>query len=316
MKKFMLIGALLLVGCTTQFARQARPLKQTYVHKYGLEIDKGDWARRGECGQVVTVRKDGVKVTECYDSGQLHGATTYSFPHSEIIAKVEVYERGVLASVTTNFRTGLPLQEICYLPADERHMTAWYEDGTPRSSEIYYSQRLNWGEYYTATNMADSWVIDGEGTRLVRDSAGQVEVEEVIANGQPVKATTYYAASGEPKEISFFCDGRKEGECYTYLEGGLPNTIEQWHHGELDGELVSFSNGQRVGIMPYVKGERHGLEKLLGPEGEVVEEVCWRQGQRHGQDKFFIDGEEKVDWYHHNHIVSRHTYEKLNPRES
>jgi antitoxin component YwqK of YwqJK toxin-antitoxin module len=314
MKKFSYLALLALcAGCSNQYASRQNPLTRTYVHKYGLEVDKSDWEKRGECGTIVTIRKDGVKVTESYEDGKRHGPITYSFPHSESIASVEIYRHGVLASATDGYDTGLPKQEIRYLPGNERHVTQWYEDGTPRSSEIYYGKLLNWGEYYSPLNVADSWVIDGEGMRLLRDSRGNLEMEEMVCNGQTARATTFYA-SGDPASITYFAGGKRHGERRTFLEGGLPQTVEHWSDGELNGDVVSYANGRRSAITPYVNGERNGIEKIFGVSGEVVEEITWREGQKHGPDTFMLAGGEKMDWYHHDHMVSKHTYDKLNPQ--
>jgi antitoxin component YwqK of YwqJK toxin-antitoxin module len=315
MKQFSYLVLLALcAGCSNQYASRQNPLTQTYVHKYGLEVDQKDWEARGECGTVVTIRKDGVKVSESYEDGHRHGPTTYSFPHSESIACIEQYERGALASATDSYDTGLPKQEIRYLPGGERHITQWYEDGTPRSSEIYYGKLLNWGEYYTPLNVADNWVIDGEGMRMLRDARGNLEMEEMVTAGQVVKATSYFSL-GEPASTTHFVDGKRHGERRTFLEGGLPHSVEQWSHGQLNGDVISFANGRESAITPYVNGEPHGVEKILGASGEVVEEITWHQGQKHGPDTFMVTGGEKVDWYHHDHMVSKHTWDKLNPQE-
>ena len=91
---------LLLLGsttaCQTWHSCDDEVVCETYIHRYGVPLEPQDWLDRGQDGQVVSMRKDGVIVTHSYDGGILHGECTYSFPYREAIQKKDVYDQGRL----------------------------------------------------------------------------------------------------------------------------------------------------------------------------------------------------------------------------
>ena len=56
-----------------------------FIHKYGTALSENDWDSRGGNGQIVTLCKNGVTITENYADHLLEGKTTYSFPHSSVV---------------------------------------------------------------------------------------------------------------------------------------------------------------------------------------------------------------------------------------
>ena len=97
MKKFLFLAVITLAACFTSCQRRCCDkqdvVMETYVHKYGVEVPADDWASRGENGQVITSLGNSVKVVKPYTNGALDGETTYTFPHSDTIEKVETYAR-------------------------------------------------------------------------------------------------------------------------------------------------------------------------------------------------------------------------------
>src|SRR5688572_25453518 len=93
----ILLSALpvLLAGCFS--SDSGNPIvSQTFHHKYGFDVTAQEWKERAQDGQIISVLKDGVKVSRSYENGVLHGPTTYSFPHSTVIEKTEIYDQGTL----------------------------------------------------------------------------------------------------------------------------------------------------------------------------------------------------------------------------
>lgn len=300
--------ALTCVGCGRDPNRT--PVKQVFVHKYGIEMEQKDWEERGRHGEVVTTRKDGVIVRQSYDNGKLHGETTLTFPYSSTLARLEDFEHGRLVREQDNYRSGIPQKEVLYKGHNQKVTTCWYEDGTPVSVELVQGGLLFSGEYFDSNHALEAQVKNGEGKRLVRESH-HVSAEDLIVAGRMVKRTAYFE-SGEPKSITSYVNGQIHGERLTYFEAGLPNAVETWVNGELHGNLITFSGGEKLSERPYVHGMRQGLELVYGPKGEVTEEISWNDDVRHGPTRYLAEGEEQtVDWYYEGKNVRQHTYERL-----
>jgi antitoxin component YwqK of YwqJK toxin-antitoxin module len=306
-----LLLATLVVSCNKECGPCPGTVKMTYVHRYGVECTESDWEARGKSGQVITARKDGTVVTETYDHGELHGETSHTFPHSDVIATLETYDRGERTSLQDNHRTGSPRIKIAYKANDDRSIQTWYEDGTPRSREYYREKSLARGEYYTPTNALDSRITDGQGMRIVRNIQGQVVSEDVIVGGQMVKQSTYYP-NGDPKTIVAFSDGEVHGTVRTFEPGGLPRTVEEWQHGEAHGLTTHFDNGQKVSEVTFAHGQKNGIEKRFNITGATTEEITWVEDVQHGPTRYFVDGAIGIDWYHRGNVVSKTTYDRLN----
>ena len=313
MKK-ILVASLLLALTTTACNRSKSstdPIKQKYVHKYGMQVDKKDWERRGQQGTIITTRKDGVVVSEDYDHGLLHGEVTYTYPHSSILHRRESYEQGRLISAVDHFRSGVPSQETIYGTEGDRWFNTWYEDGTPKAREHYQNDFLLAAEYYTPLNQLDSKVTDGQGVRLTRYPTGQVQCEETIFAGQVVTKTTYYA-NGDTESVTPHVDGLVHGTRRTYYEGGQPKAVEEYVRGELHGNVALFENGHKSADISYVHGVKEGLEHHYNAQGHVTEEISWKNDRRHGPARYWVEGEEIVDWYHKDQVVRKSSYDRLN----
>ncbi|MFQ5729462.1 MAG: hypothetical protein ACE5GN_03785 [Waddliaceae bacterium] len=131
--------AIITSSCARQCCQDCGPrgevVNQTYVHKYGVTIPKNEWSDRGKTGQVVSTLKTGVVVTKTYSDGNLHGETTYTFPHSRAIERVETYSQGHLIKTRENHLSGAPKMEIDFPSPEEKTVVVWYEDGTPHYRE-------------------------------------------------------------------------------------------------------------------------------------------------------------------------------------
>jgi len=301
-----LIGVFVLTSCSG-VRRQApcldREIKQSkYVHKYGFQVSEEDWERKGQDGHVITELKNGVVMTRFYEKGALHGESTYTFPHSQLVAKVERYDRGHLISTRVNYETGSPKKEET-LEDGGRKVRVWYEDGTPKSVENHRGGRLLQADYYTSDNRLDSKIVDGEGVRINRDAFGQVVSRDEFQEGFLSLSTITYP-NGTLKEMIPYHLGQIEGVRRTFGIGGEPLTIEEWHGGVQNGVTALFQNGEKVAEIEYVDGKKHGVERRFKCGDVLVEEIAWREDRRHGPAKLYVTDPAETKWYFEGKLVS------------
>lgn len=312
----ILAGAIALTTTSCRSFRRAEVVNETYIHKYGTPVQKEDWTRNGKDGQVVQLKSDGVTVRRTYSQGVLQGDTTYSFPNSSTIARVEHFENGEIVSKRDNYFSGVGREEERFEGAVISERLCWYEDGTPSVAEKYENGFIVSGEYRTPLNEVESKVVEGKGVRINRGSDGELVHKDTIEGGQMIERVTYFP-SGDPSTVTPYKNGLVHGTRLTFLHGGLPNTVEEWTHGQQEGTTIVYLNGEKIAEVPYVKGKKDGVETRYKDGQMLVEEVTWRQDVQHGPRKIFLDeNNTKTEWFLEGEVVSRVTFERMNTDRS
>lgn len=307
----LMVTCIAATGCRNHY--QSDVVKETYVHKYGLPISASDWEQQGQDGQMIQLQKDGITVAKSYEKGTPHGISSWSFPNTTTIHREEEYEHGNLIAKRENYLSGMPHREECYNQSGSlSKRMRWYEDGSPAGVETYEFGLLVSGEYRTPLNSIESRVQDGNGTRTMRNNDGELIAKDTIQDGELAQRITFFP-NGDPETISPYVNGVIEGDRLTYFRGGLPKTIEQWSNGKQEGITTVFHNGEKFSEVPYINGEKHGIELRFRDGDLLVEELSWLGNNPHGPHKIYVDGSTKVEWYNQGEIVSRPTFERLNP---
>lgn len=285
-------------------------ISTVFIHKYGATLTEDDWSNRGGNGQVVTHYKDGVNVTENYVENSLEGTTTYSFPYSSVTSKEENYRQGNLLSETLHFTSGVPKQKIEYISDNEYHLTTWFENGNPRSFEKFMDEHLEEGEYYTSSNDLESKIRAGVGTKIERNTYGEFKAKIEYSGGQKALMTTYHP-NGDPQTIIPYRNNKVHGVKKLFLINGIPNRFEEWNQGEQQGATTIYRDGQPYSELQYVAGMKNGLETIRNDQGEIVEEVSWKNDLMHGVKKLYINDTIRLEWFYKGKKVSHSDYEKL-----
>lgn len=293
MKKMLLLVLASLASCQTRNCTD-EVICET-VHTYGVPLDQDDWRARGQNGQVVSMRKDGVTVTRSYEEGILHGNCTYSFPHRDVIQKSETYNRGVLMQENFHYPSGLPQSQVVHETPQKKVVTSWYETGSPKSQEQHVNQSLVTGEYYTPNYQVESRIDDANGNRIHRDGKGQLVASDIIENGQVKEKITFHP-DGTPSAVTPYSQGKIQGERRTFLPGGEPATIEHWSGNLQHGNTIVFEQGEKRADVPYQNGVKHGIEQRYRGNS-VAQEINWTQGQQHGPSYTYIGNTKQTDWY-------------------
>lgn len=282
------------------------------VHRYGVPLDPQDWSERGQNGQVISMRNDGVAVTRSYDEGVVHGDCTYTFPHRDVVQKREVYHQGVLQQENFHYSNGLPERQVAHEAPQKKVVTAWYESGSPKALEEHINGSLIRGEYYNANHQLESRVDDSSGSRINRDGQGQLVALDEIENGQVKKNTTYHP-DGTPAAMTPYVQNTVEGERRTYFPGGEPATIEQWSNNRQHGPTAVYEQGEKRADVPYKNGLKNGIEKRYRSDQTVAQEINWVQGKQHGPAYTYIGNTKQTTWYYKGKSVpNKQTYDMLN----
>ncbi len=282
---------------------------ETYVHRYGVPLAPQDWTDRGQDGQVISTRKDGVVVTTTYEAGLLEGETTYTFPHRDTIAKRCIYLHGHLIQEIDYYSNGVPQKQITYdFPVES--VVNWYENGAPQSKEKYVQGLLIEGEYLNLEQQTESSVADQNGKRTLYNSYGQLVSIDEIQDGQMVVRRTYHA-NGTPASFTPYVNGCIEGERLTFAMGGEPATVENWSNNLQHGNTEIFENGEKIADQPYYCGQLHGIERRYREGHYLVQENRWEQGQKHGACHNHFNEKTQTEWFFRGRQVNRGTYEAL-----
>ncbi len=289
-------------------------VSQTFVHKYGFDVSEKEWEQRDQDGQVVTVLKNGVKITYSYDNGQLHGPTTHTFPNSNVVEKLLVYDQGNLLKQMTNDVNGMPIREEIYEFDDRTITTLWDDKGAPLSIEEYDDEILVEGKYYTSGHELEAQVEGGFGERVMRDRSGLLVERGTVENGVIASRMTYHP-SGQTHTVSHYHDYQLHGEQLKYTTAGKPLMKLNWNHGVLDGLKIVFRNGYKVAEIPYIEGQKHGTELHYDDMGNLTAEVQWRNDKKHGSSKFYNEETNETEWFFNGQTVSADKFQSLDSRE-
>ena len=308
-----LTTVLLLSGCFSGDAGNSI-VSQTYIHKYGFDVSEEEWQEREQEGLIVSMLKNGVKVTHTYENGLLNGPTTYSFPHSSVIEKLQVYAQGTLLKEVLNDPEGIPICEDVYEFDDRKITTLWDEKGVPLSVEEYDSDLLVEGKYFTSDHELEGQVEAGFGERYKRDRTGLLLSRDLIENGA-VSTRTNFHPNGLIHSISHYHDYQLHGEQKKFTSAGKPLMDLNWNHGVLDGLKVVYRDVGKVAEVPYINGQKHGTELHYDDIGNLTAEIEWRNDKKHGSSRFFNNESTEAEWFYKGAVVSQQRFEILSNRE-
>lgn len=308
----LLSGSLLFICTGCGFHRQeSHVVAEKYVHKYGYVVSKKEFEDRKYPGQMITTLKDGVTISSTYENGILHGATTYTFPHSQIVKTYCLYHQGELIKEITYDCQGIPIQEEAKTAFDRRVITLWYPHGAPLSIEEYLGDQLLDGQYFSISNELEGRIEQGRGERIVRSVDGTLHGREVFDMGYPYKKETFHS-NGIPSTEAHCLKGVLHGEKKTFNENGEPLSVEEYVHGKLHGKSCFYKNGLLSVEVHYLDGLKNGLEVHYFDNGQnISQEIFWENGKKHGLSKYFVGEAVETEYFYEGKVVSRERWNEL-----
>lgn len=310
---FILVSgtAFILSGCVHDNSDKTSIISKRYIHKYGYPVPQEEWQEHNYPGQVITALSDGVTVTATYENGRLHGPTTYTFAHSQVIEKCLVYNQGQKVKETTYNPNSMPEKEWIQLSPHRYSLTTWYVEGCPMMVEEYAGNELIEGQYFTTLNETEARVEKGYGTRISRNQMGNLLSKEAIEEGYTVKKETYYL-NGSPESISYYSLGKLNGNKQTFTANGEPLAVEEWINGQLHGKSTYFRNGNRYLEISYLNGQKNGMEKHYIDGDTLSQEISWENDLKHGATIHYIDSDFQQQWFYAGEPVSKKKFDEYN----
>lgn len=144
------------------------------------------------------------------------------------------------------------------------------------------------------------------GLLALTDEAGLPVQDSQRVNGMADGVTTTYYRSGKPMVTQRYAAGVLNGETLCYAESGDVSAQLRYILGQLDGEATYFAEGRlvrreryRAGLLegetqdygaqptpcqitPYRANVVHGAVRRFWPNGQLMEEVAYRNGKPAG----------------------------------
>ncbi len=287
-----------------------RVVSQLYIHKYGYAVSQKEWEEKTYPGQVISILRDGSTVTATYESGELNGPCSFTYPNSQTIEKYVFYQAGSPVKEILYDLSGMPIQETVELTQNRSSLTTWYSDGVPRSVEEYSKENLIDGQYFTTDNQLEAKVEEGQGLRVLRDAAGILTCKDIIGNGLLVKRESFYP-NGSPESIATYEEGHLNGERKTFTLTGEPLALEEWIKGNLHGISTYFKNGTKELEISYLFGKKNGWENHFIDGLSLAHQVAWDNDMKHGPEIFILPNGKKIVWNYNGKEVSRNRYEEM-----
>jgi antitoxin component YwqK of YwqJK toxin-antitoxin module len=297
------------VACQKPVERE-ECLQRTYEHEYGLPVEEKQWEGCGKNGKVNSTLRNGVTISQNYQNGLLHGESTFTFPHSSQIERVEGYSGGTLISQVFYSPAGNPIRSESYASPNTRVITDWYEQGNPRSVETYDGLFLVSGEYYSLQNQCEGKIYNGTGERPRRNEIGDFVSNDYFQDGKLCQVSTFYS-NGSPKEISSIMNDVLHGERKTYYVGGEPMAIENWENGSRSGVTIIFQNGEKYAEVPYKGNLKNGVEKRFRDGSIITDEITWVNDVKHGPCTTIYGDMTDTVWYYKGRLSSKANFESF-----
>ena len=309
------MGLLLFFSCQKKETQNDDVVSQQFIHKYGIQLSQEEWENRKQEGQVITHLDNGVIAKHSYSQGILHGPCSFTYPDSEVIEQLLVYNEGTLTKKVHYDEAGRPVFEEVYDLDNRNTITHWNQQGVPLSVEEYNEGLLVKGEYFDENHECEAMINEGTGYRIHRDRISNLLLsKDTFQDGVLIHRSTYHP-NGSIQSENSYCNYLLHGKQITFSETGNPLMEATWHNGEMHGMKYLYANGIKTAEIPYFHGKKQGMERHFDTNSNLIAEIQWNNDQRHGSSRFYGDEKTQIDWFFRGQNVSLNKFQKLEFRE-
>ena len=88
-----------------------------------------------------------------------------------------------------------------------------------------------------------------------------------------------------------------------------------WKEGQLDGMKTIYKNSNKITEIPYLNGNKHGIERHYDNDGNLSCETHWENNKRHGSHRVYKDTQTIINWFYKDKAVSLKKFEEFSIRE-
>lgn len=205
-----------------------------------------------------------------------------------------------------------------YYPDATPKFIGSYNKEVPEGVHRFYSEEgeITASKIFRKGVLMGEGIVDAEGKRQgpwkEYFETGELRSEGEYKDGKRVGPWKHYHANGKIEQTGKYIDGLPDGEWKWYFASGTLRREETYYKGKEDGTSIEYNDTSKIVTKgDYVEGLREGPWVI--DVNDHREEGTYRDGQMHGDWKFFddegtlvfegtfVDGQPdgKHTWYYH-----------------
>jgi antitoxin component YwqK of YwqJK toxin-antitoxin module len=121
---------------------------------------------------------------------------------------------------------------------------------------------------------------------------GNIKSEGALNGRKRVGSWKYFYPNGAIMSRENYKDGALHGEQLVYYPTGQITEFSEYKNGLLEGSTRKFSSkGILIEEITYIKGIPNGLAKFFELNGDLKETGIYKDGERDGNWKYYLEGE-------------------------
>ncbi len=264
---------------------------------------EGEYKDDKKHGKWIESGTDGNPTVEYYyENNILQGDKIHYFEGTNIPAKIETYENGLLYKVKTlKKETGEVLSEFNYLTHQKR-MVNFHQDSDIKDYEMNFIGDVKSGTYKRFGDGGVEVVVgqyDNNkkvGEWISKFNNGDIRKKENYKDGYLHGKYEKWHPNGVKWEVSKYKNNSLDGLSLTYHSNGKLSSTINYKESKIVGEVEAFHpNGQKKSIGQYVSGKKDGLWKEWYVNKQLKSSKIYKKNKLQGKfEEWFGSGTKRV----------------------
>jgi antitoxin component YwqK of YwqJK toxin-antitoxin module len=245
----------------------------------------------------IRKRKEGVKVKEYYENGQVESIGTYKkgggngefiyYYENGQVEQVGVKERGKESGKWRFYYKNGQLRGLAdYYKGKQHGNTKYYH----RNGQLEYSgdkthgkETGKWENYYENGQLrvvVDYYKGKQQGTKKSYHRNGQLKYSGDKTNGKSTGTWKYYYDNGQLEAVYLWNKGKQQGtQKYYHRNGQLMFSGDKTDGKQTGKWKYYYDNGQLEFVIEYYNGKNHGTQKSYFESGKPMKVTIWEKGK-------------------------------------